>query len=363
MATQFLQSYFDGMQYVLTSDISSLRASTDKKRIDVSMTCDNGLDGCIETFYASSLYAFDNVVELPDAGSLIEEYFRLRNKVIDTVTIVFDDISVDVNCLYCEYAMPEGFNPENSFFIAAAAQRVHQDSTVAIAAVSRGDSVPFAIKAVGHSLSDGGLCAVEKSVVQPFNQECTTYFRVADVIQLALDNSDNSTAEPLRDVLYFSIDYAGIQKMCFIVPAPAYLTFSFRNAFNVEESLDVVGVMTTKTEVSRDVVVCGGHSIQYDRAIARTYQVQTEPLPQEEVCIFEQFLASHRVSLRLDDYECDIIIADHTCEPSSDDESLATVKFTWRFAGQRPRIFASLMDGTMPSRRKIFDDTFSPEYE
>lgn len=341
--------------------MSSITARTDKVRIDVSLSCENGLDGEIETFYSTSLYPFNEVAELSDVGSLVEEYFRLRDKVADTVTITFDNVSIDVHFLYCEYVLPADFAADKTLFLSSMAQRVHQDSTIAIAAVNHGTTYPFVIKAVGHAEPDNRIVAVEKSVQQAFNG--VAYFNVADILLWALNKTEIEVGTDLRDVMFFSIEYAGIQKMCYIVPAPAYLTFSFRNAFNVKEFVDVVGEMTTKTEASRDVAVCNGASRQYDRSVARTYQVQTEALTPDEVKIFEQFVASHHVALRLGTIDYKVIITDHTCEPSSADDSLSTIKFTWRFDDNRPHVFSSLMDGVMPSRRQIFNDTFSPEYE
>lgn len=317
----------------------------------------------METFFSTSLYAFGNEVELADVGSLVEEYFRKRNKMADMITIVFDGISMDVHFLYCEYNMPDAFDPSNTFFLASMVQRVHQDSIVSIAAYNHGSATPFVIKAVGHKTTDDTLAVVQKSEPKGFNQEGIAYFGVYEIIKWALNMSDDEVGEDLRDVLYFSIEYAGIQKMCYIVPAPAYLTFSFRNIFNVEEFLDVVGVVTTKTDVSRDIAVCNGSSKHYDRYINRTYQVETEALTSDEVAMFEQFIASHCVRMYLEGNDYDIIITDHTCEPNSSDETLSTIKFTWRFAEQRPRIFDSLVNGILPSRRRIFDETFSPEYE
>lgn len=329
----------------------------------MSLVCENGVEGEIETFFSTSLYSFDNIVELSDVGSLVEEYFRARNKVADIISIVFDSISIDVHFLYCEYALPDAFDPQKSFFIASHVQRVHQDSTIAISAVNHGSAIPFVIKAVGHRISDNNLAVAEKSVQRALNREDTAYFSVYEIVRWALNKTDDEAGEDLRDVLYFSIEYYGIQKMCYIVPAAAYLTFSFRNIFNVEEYLDVVGVVTAKTDVSREIAVCNGSSKQYDRYVNRTYQVETEPLTPDEVAIFEQFIASHHVCMYLEGNDFDIIIDEHTCEPSSADDALTTIKFTWRFAEQRPRIFDSIVNGIMPTRRKIFDETFSPEYE
>lgn len=348
---------------MLTSLMTNVRATTDKNKIEVSLSCESGAGGDIETFYSTTLYAFDNVVELSDVGTLIEEYFRLRHKVAAMITICFDNVSMDVHFLYCEYAMPEWFDVSNTFFLASMAQRVHQDSTITIAAYNHGLANDFIIKAVGQHTYDDDLGVVTRRVQRSLNNESSTYFSVAEIIKWALNMSDEEAGDELRDVKYFSIEYAGVQKMFFIVPAPAYLTFSFRNIFNVEEFIDVVGEITTKTEVSRDTAVCNGRSKQYDRNVSRTYDVQTEPLTSEEIAVFEQFLASHEVLMYLEGTDWDVIITDHTCEPSSADDKLTTVKFTWRFADKRPRLFDSAFNGIMPTRRSIFSDQFSPEYE
>lgn len=363
MATKIITPDPVGDRFVLTSILQSIKATTDKDCVDVSMTCEAGLNGAPETFYSATLDAFDRVVEIFDAAVLIEDYFRMRQKVADIVTVTFDDVAVDIPVVYCEYAMSDSFDPENTFFIASAAQRVHCDSIVAIAGYNHGYDTPFIIRAVGHREADGRMAVVEKSEFRDLDQENTTYFHVADIIKWALNQSELEAGEDLRDVMYFSIGYAGAQKMCYLVPDPAYLTFSFRNIFNVREYIDVVGEITTKTDVSCEMAECNRVNKQYDRKVSRTYQVQTAPLTADEIPVLEQFIASHAVCLFLDGTEYEVIITDHTCEPSTDDEALTTISFTWRFAARRPRIFDSGINGIMAAGRNIFDNTYSSEYE
>lgn len=363
MATVFKYPLLENRSYIPTSSVSSLQASTDKDCVDVTLSCENGLNGDIEEFFSARLYAFNNTVELTDFGSLIEEYFRKQDKVADTVTVKFDNASIDAHFLYCEWIQPTSFDPFSCLFVASHVQRVHQDSIISMAAVDRGAATPFVIKAAGHRASDDALVVVSKSEFRSFNQAATIYFHVYDILRWALNMTDAEVGEDLRDVLYFSIEYGGIQKMCYIVPAPAYLTLSFRNIFNVQEFLDVVGILTSKTEVDRDTAVCSGISRHYNRSVSRSYSLQSEPLTQDELASFEQLIASHHVSLRIDDDDFDILITDHTCEPSSDNESLTSVKFSWQFSDRRPRMFDTAFNGILPQRRRVFDDTFSLAYE
>lgn len=61
-----------------------------------------------------------------------------------------------------------------------------------------------------------------------------------------------------------------------------------------------------------------------------------------------------------DDYE--IIVTDHTCEVDNNDESLPSMKFTFRFVGDRPKFFDSDMDVFVPSGSKVFSDQFTAEF-
>lgn len=346
--------------YYLTSRFPVVSATTDKLCVTVSLSCDNA--GNDDTFFSTTLYSFGGTVELADAGSLIEQYFRNTRKVLDTVTFTFDDVSVSAKVLFCEYSTVLDYNPESTLFLAADVQRVHQDSVVAFAAYDRGASVPFVIKAYGHRKSDGAITLVTKSETRSLANANTTYFSVPTLLRWALGLTADDPGVELDDVLYFTIAYGPLQKTCYIVPAPAYLTFSFLNIFNVSEFIDIVGTMTSKTEVTRNTARCGGESRQYDRVVSRSYQVETEPVPSSEIPVFEQFLASPGISLFLGTDDYPVIITDHTSEPSNDDSSLTTFKFTWRFADSRPMVFDSLTHGYIPERRRIFDNTFSSEY-
>lgn len=361
MATCFL-TYFPDGQYVLTSAIGSVKVSTTKPRVDVKIACSDGGAGSAETFFSTSLYSFGGIVEVDDVGPLIEQYFRGHDMVTGTVAITVDGVTATVRCLYCEYDMPDGFDPQNALFLASTVQRVQPDSTVAMASLFRDTAPSFYIKAVGHSAADGAL-AVSTYVVQRDPATVTAYFNVGSIIRTVTSVPDENHDVRLADVLYFSIEYGPLQKMCYIVRAAPGLTFSFRNIFNVEEFLTVAGVVSAKTDVKRELADCNGRTESYDRRVERTFTVNSEPLTVDEVHVYEQLLASHDVKLWVDGDEYDVLVTDHTCEPSSADEELSTVKFTWRFASRRPRLFDSPIDGILPSGRGIFNDTFTPEYE
>lgn len=365
MATESITPNLEGSPYFPTCLTPTFKAKSNLIAVPASLSCENTVSGDPETFFSTTLYAANGVVEFADVGSLVEEYFRKHNKVADIISVSIGGVaSMDVLFLYCEYALPDEFDATNSFFVATHAQRVHQDSSFTVAAVNKGSAFLCKFRAVGHREFDNVLDVVEWSETLSLGtDDLSARFSVYSLIRTALNKTDIGVGEDLRDVLYFSVEYGGIQKMFYVVPAQSYLTFSFRNIFNVEEFIDIVGVVTMKSEVNRDIAVCDGKSKQYDRSVERSYQVETEPIPADEVPMFEQFLASHLVQMYFSGEPYDVCITDYTFEPSSADDVMPTAKFTWRFADQRPRIFDTAVNGVLPTRRKIFDDTFSPEYE
>lgn len=347
--------------YALTSEVRTIAATTDKDKVDVVVSGKYSVGDSPVQFYKTTLYAYNGKVELGDVGSLIEEYFRQHNRVAGGIEFRFDDVPLFGTFLYCENAVQKEFDPVNSLLLAAPAQRVHPDSTISFALLSDQNNIPLTVKVVGH-LADGEIYISTANYSRPVSNYTAT-LDVASIIQKAMKTSADSPSKPLADVAYISVEYNAFQKLFFVVPAPQYLTFTFRNIYNVVEYIDIVGVMTAKTEISRETAICNGMATQYDRSVSRSFQVETEAIPVEEIPMFEQFLASHEVVLEYDGARYPVIISEETCEPSDDDGSLPTFKFTWRFADSRPYIFAPLMSGIMPSRRNVFDEKYSPEYD
>lgn len=356
MATAFIQTSIFSNSYVLTSEARSIVATTDEAKLTVSLTCSG------DTFFTVDLYAYDGKVELFDPGSIIEDYFIAHQMICESVTVQFGTASKNLLFLYCENVMPDSFIPSNVLLLSSLARRVHKDSQFTVAALPVGPTTPFVFKAVGHDL-DGEIASVEFSETRDIIDTTFTTFTVAQIISKATGPKTPPLNFRLKDVMYFSVEHGGRQLMCYITPAPAYLTFRFRNIFNVPELVDVEGTMVTKSETSRQTAKCSGDIVQYDRRTDRTYQVTTGALPADEVESLTQLVSSHSVQLYADGSYHDIVIEDHTCEDSTEDDSLSVVKFTWRFKGRRPVRFNSALLGIQPTHRDIFSDEYSPEYE
>lgn len=345
MATEFVQTAIFNKTYVLTSEARSIVASTDEDKLTVSLAHEDAI------FFSVELYAYHRRVELFDPGSIIEDFFIRWQMICEPITVTFGDVSVEMTFLYCENVMPESFDPSSILLLSSQARRVHKDSLFTVAALQ--PDYPFFFDVVGFD-SNGKIAIQQIQVNRDITESLRTTFRVADIVGMC---------NILTDVMYFSVEHGGRQLMCYITPAPAYLTFRFRNIFNVPELVDVEGFMVTKSETSRQTAKCSGDIVQYDRRTDRTYQVTTGALPADEVESLTQLVSSHSVQLFADGSYHDIVIEEHTCEDSTEDDSLSVVKFSWRFKGRRPVKFNSALLGIQPTHRDIFSDEYSPEYE
>lgn len=341
---------------VLTSELYALKATTDVPKVPVEIIRDPAGDS--DCFFETILYpSADGIVEFSDIGSLIEEHFRDKLIIWDTIEIRFDREPVSFTALYCDYMLDVDFDYTACFLSAAGSSFVHRNSAISLSHWNLGLS-DYLLRIVGHDDS-GNIASVTRTV----SRQKTSFdvsFSVNEIIDLALAPADGG--DRLATVSYFSISYASIQKVFWLVDHPFFLTFGFRNMFNAFEYVDVVGILSRKTTVDSDTAICAGRTRQYNHTVARQYEIQTAPLTDEQVKEIEQLIASRNIILCAGDYDYKVIITDHTVEIDNDDESLSSIKFSFRFVDGRPRLISSEMGALMPSHSHIFTHEFTQEF-
>ncbi len=342
---------------VLTSNLYSVKARTDKTKVLVEIVRDP--DGEIDKFFSTTLYPHNGVVELSDIGSLIEERFRSKSRLWDMMEIRIDGAVAEFMALYCEYSLDPEFDYTQCFLCAAGASIVHRNSAISLAHWSNGSN-EYRVQIVGIDI-EGNTVAVEKTFTRNVYSNHVS-FSVNDIIRFALNQTDYEVGVDLEKVAYFSISQGSMQKLFYVVDHPFFLTFGFRNMFNAYEYIDVVGVVTRKTKFERDTAVCSGRAKQYNQSVERTYEMQTGPLTDEQIREVEQLIGSRNIQLCASGFDYDIIITDHSIEVDNDDESLSSIKFTFRFVGERPMLIADDMGALMPSRTHIFSHEFTAEF-
>lgn len=342
---------------VLTSQLTSVKARTDKSKVQVKVVRDPSGDS--DDFFSTTLYAFNGIVELSALGRLLEERFIAKDRIYDEISITIDGMESVFTAIYCEYVLGADFDYAGCFWSASASGIVHSDSCVCLAHWNNG-AASYRVKVVGIG-PDGRIAMVERDFTR--NQSSLwVSFSVSEILRFALNQSDVETNDAIAKVSYFAISYGDMQKIFYVVDDPQYLLFRFRNIFNAPEYLDVVGTVKRKTVADRDTAVCSGLTRHYNRVVNRTYEVSTGPLTLDQARAMEQLIASHKVELCTDDADYDILVTDHTCEVDNDDTSLTSMKFTFRFAEERPTFIDSDMDVFCHATSKTFSDHFTAEF-
>jgi len=152
----------------------------------------------------------------------------------------------------------------------------------------------------------------------------------------------------------------------FIDPALAGIVpFFYLNCFGVVEQLSLQRTTTEKVKADRSIATLGKSSQFYDVTTSKEYEVESAALTSDECLQVDQMLTSPSVripygpntSLYDNDFDAliPILITDFTSELSDTDEKLNSVKFTWRFAENRPKIAA-------PQSPGIFNEKFNPTF-
>lgn len=356
MATTFLTKLSES-DYTLTSRLDSIKATTDKTKVSVSVVRDP--EGEIDEFFTTTLYAFNGVVELSALGKLIEERFRAQNRISDMMSVVIDGVSLDFIALYCTFDMNSDFDYRSCFWTTSGTALVHRWSAISLAHHYNG-SDEYNVKVVGIG-PDGKIAMVERDFTRRGTSSIVS-FSVNEILRFALNQTEYETEDAISKVSYFTITHGAIQKVFYLVDDPFYLTFCFRNFFNAPEYIDVVGKVKRKTVVDRDVAVCGGVSRQYNQVVNRSYEVETGPLTHDQALSIEQLIMSYDVELCTGPDDYNVIITDHTCEVDNDDDSLVTMKFTFRLVGDRPAFLDSELDALCPAVSGIFSEEFTAEF-
>jgi len=152
----------------------------------------------------------------------------------------------------------------------------------------------------------------------------------------------------------------------FIDPALADIVpFFYLNCFGVAEQLSLQRNTTEKVKSDRSIATLGKTSCFYDVTTSKEYEVESAALTSDECLQIEQMLTSPSVRIpygpdvALYDTDFDalipILITDFTSELSDTDEKLNSVKFTWRFAENRPKV-------AVPESPGIFNEKYNPTF-
>lgn len=355
---------------VLSSAVTEITVSVDGDFVDVSLSGPGGVEVLAERYYAYSGY-----VTLYDLRSLMEMVMRSSGvAVADFKLKVYsgsEDVKADscvFHVLYCDRFSLCSDVPallKENFLSTLSMRRIAPDSTLSLSLFAEeGESISYSVACSfrirgseeirRHSFSaDSGKTAVSSDVVQ------------LNISAASLcDAAATSAGAKISDVELLSYTVTcGQRSMTFFVDRSLRdsETFWFRNCFNVIDFATLPSVSSAKTDVDRTLAVVNGRSRFYNQSTEKTYEVQSGPLTSDEADFIDQLFSSYEVYRIEPDVTNEdepfvlapVLVTDSTCEILHGDEKLNSVKFTWRYADNRPIVHLSISPGIFTSPYNI----------
>lgn len=337
---------------LLTSRLGDLDIAVDGTFVDVRLVDPYGFDILSERYYASG-----GNVTLYDFGSLIENDLRSSGGTFGKYTLKL-------------------LNADNTLADSHTYQMLYCDRYTVCTDVAAFLRENFLTTLQFRRLAEGDDLGLTLFAMQGENTTTTihiTYRKQGEAETYITDYTFPPKATATQDGLMFlSIEYAellntlatrlnakpnDIEIVSFTVrcsqrSATCYIDrslrkgdlFFFHNCFNALETLNLPMTGKTKTDVSRSTAVINTRSSFYNQRTTQTHEVECGPLTSDEAEWIAQFCTSYEV-FRLVPNLCDpddpliperVLITDADCVTSDNDDKPNTVKFTWRYADNRP---------------------------
>lgn len=354
----------------LSSQIDDLPISVDGTFVDVQIKAPMA-----QLVLSERYYAYNGNVSLYDIGSLIEAYMRSSGYTFANFTFYLlnasgnTDDSFTLSVLYCDrYTVctdVQTFLSEN-FLTTLDHRRIAPDDTLSLFFFAiQGESLNYDITIRWRKIGEDKV-RLHKGTLSSANIASTSNVIQLNVSQPSLKRTMAETyslAEYEFEIVGYTLTIGQRSMTCYVDRSLSqYECFMFRNAFNVWDVLTLPATTTTKTEVERSTAVVNSTSSFYNQQVVKTYEVECGPLTSDEAQWIDQLLTSYEVrrmvANAVDDTEPwmleEVLITDSDCEISDGDEP-NTVKFTWRYANNKPVILLSASPG-------IFTTPYSSQF-
>ena len=343
--------------FVFSSQLREIEFETDLDRLVITVE-----DGLKEIF-RTTIYAYEGKASLINIVEVLENHMIQTDQVFTAFTMYYNNAdgtnigSFNLNTIFCSHytTANSAYVGSYNFLTSLPAKRLPRNGIEYITLLHGQDSGTLKMHCV-FANKDGSIDKVTIPLREVNTVDLGTITfkfhaqNFLNVVKSKYPNADKLVSYTLEFNLRFSTTY--------ITDEIPTISFTFKNCFNVEETIYLNAVTTTKTKVNRSMAISQGRHSFYDQSVDKTYEVETAPLTQAEAEWVEQLFMSHSVRLgtALDSSTLPkVIITESTCEIDDNDEQLHKVKFTWQFEEQRPHLHAQLKD----SDSRIFTETYN----
>ncbi len=336
---------------VLSSQLPYINIAVDGDFVDVEI-----VDRNQATILAERYYAHLGWVRLYDLVSFFEDYMRKNSLTYTDFTIyLLNDQQIQdshsYHILYCdrytECTDVDTFLAEN-FLTTLSTRRVAPDDTFRLGVYakqgeSRETSINYAYRVSGDDTIRTDEFRLYENITVSITAVSYVFLDVEDIYRKAVEREQ--LPKGMIELVSFTI-HCGQRSLTAYVDYSMKWTesFIFRNCFNCWEYVSLPCTTKTKTKVDRNIAVIDQFSKFYNHRVTKTYEVEMGPLTSDEAEWIEQMFTSHMVQRVVPTYNSEdetyvsseILLTDADCETSDSDDKPNTVKFTWRYAQNKP---------------------------
>lgn len=370
--------------FAFSSAISVITVNTAAPRVAVALT---SADGSL-TYFAETYYTLNGHAALHDFRSIVEQVMRQMQTQLATFRITAtpqglpDDapeadaapVSTDFTVLYCDRAVDTLLSPSDL---------IERQFLTSLPVRLASAYLPEVL----HYVNPRRTYTNDPEVILPIYLHIH-YLRL-DTDERRVKFAVDGYTAPRNDglsVATYSVDYADLSERVAEASHPTQvlgvtvdigrrsatllyplhsplstLRFYFCNMFNVPEVAEIQAVTTAKQKVKTAEAVCDGSLRLYDHSVTQEYEVEADGLSLDRARWLAQMLASRDMRLIdrpmgeedfLNENYPEILITDSTCELSDGDDELSKIKFTYRFAAERPLSGLAVADRIHTSQYK-----------
>ena len=347
--------------FVFSSQLREIEFETDLDRLVITIE-----DGLTE-FFRTTIYAYDGKASLINIVEVIENYMINTDQVVNAFTMYYrkaDNTVIDyfsIITIFCShYTSANGGNVASYNFLSSLpVKRLPRNGIEYITLLHGQDSGTLKMHCV-FATKDGSIDKVTIPLREVDTVDLGTITFKFDAPSFL--NVVKSKYPSAVKLMSYTLEFNNRFSTTYITDEIPTISFTFKNCFNVEETIYLNAVTTTKTKVNRSMAISQGRHSFYDQSVDKTYEVETAPLTQAEAEWVEQLFMSHSVRLGVASDTSTlpkVIITESTCEIDDNDEQLHKVKFTWQFVEQRPHLHAQLND----SDSRIFTEPYNHVFD
>lgn len=348
--------------FVYSSQLRDIRLATDLDRLIVALN-----DGETEV-YRTTLYAFDGVVSIYDIRNVVELYMLDNDRSFTAFTFYYFDTdgnelgTFNLNTVYCSHIMgvEAGIFASYNFLTTLSSRRTSPHSTEYLSVlheVGQGEMKAYCVFIDGGGNTSAAVITLWGLGYDDIGVD-TILIRYDDILQKLTEEG-----YIVDKLLAYTITWGSRSFTFYVHDFIPDVTFTFRNCFNVHETVSFSAVTTSKTKVDRSVAVARSLCSFYDQTTTKEYEVQSSALTMAEAEWIEQLFMSHCVRLGMaSDSELlpVVLITDSSCEISDSNADLNRVKFSWQFQDKAPH---NLNAGSSAPEDRIHQEQFTHQYQ